>query len=163
MGLLLTAGAREWPGGRRLTSQLGAYTRTCAYRDLSFEVAILNWAPGAVSPVHDHGGQHCWMLVLEGRLDVEDFVRLDTGDVPGYAHVEARGRRRLESGEMDLRSGRFDLHQVAVRGDRSAVSLHVYSRPLRKFLVYDEGARKCEIAYGTYDEMLPAYAETVRG
>lgn len=157
LGALLARRAHGWGAVPRLISRPGGYTRTCAYRDSGFEVLLLNWAPGASSLIHDHGGQHCWMLVLDGKLDVEDYVRLDAGNVAGYAHVESHGRRRLMRGETDARSGRFDLHRVTATRDASAVSLHVYSGPLRRFFVYDEANRRCEAVTGTYDEVLTVY------
>jgi cysteine dioxygenase len=157
VGALLNAAGDSWAPERPLMVRAGAYTRTCAYRDTAFEVVLLNWTRGAASPIHDHGDQHCWMMVLEGRLEVEDFVRLDPGEVPGHAHVEPRGTRLLEPGGMDLRSGRFDLHRVAATSTMPAVSLHVYSAPLRNYLVYDQLAGRCEIAHGTYDEVLSIY------
>jgi cysteine dioxygenase len=160
VGALLAETSAQWRP-HALIAKSDAYTRTCAYRDARFEVLLLNWAPGAASAIHDHGDQHCWMLVLAGQLRVEDYVRLDPGDVPGYAHIEPRGLRTLHAGEMDLRSGRFDLHRVAATTTSPAVSLHVYSGPLRKFLVYDEFTRRCQSALGTYDEVLPIYSEPV--
>ena len=162
VGELLLRSVSEWPGGRTLLSKPGGYTRTCAYRGAQFEVLLLNWAPGAVSPIHDHGDQHCWMVVLDGRLEVEDYARLDPGDVPGYAHVEGRGSSLLEPGEMDLRSGRFDLHRVAATADAPAVSLHLYAGPLRSYVTYDELSRRCERASGTYDAVLSVYTEPAR-
>ncbi len=145
-----------------LISRPKSYTRTCLYRDDRFEVLLLNWTPGAASALHDHGGQHCWLVVLEGRLDIEDYIRLDAGDVPGRARIDASGSRQLEPGGLDLRSGRFDLHRVRASKDAPAVSLHVYSRPLQSFLIYDQAAQRCETAFGTYDEVLPAHAELTR-
>jgi predicted metal-dependent enzyme (double-stranded beta helix superfamily) len=154
---MLSRRAEGWAAGPRLISRPGGYTRTCAYRDPTFEVLLLNWAPGAASLIHDHGGMHCWMLVLDGELDVDDYVRLDRGEVAGYAHVEARDSRRLGPGETDVRSKRFDLHRVTAAPGATAVSLHVYSGPLRRFLVYDEAARRCDPVTGTYDEVLSVY------
>jgi cysteine dioxygenase len=145
-----------------LAERAGGYTRTCAFRNPDFELLLLNWAPGAASLIHDHGGQHCWMYVVDGKLDVEDFARLDPGDVPGYAHIEGRGLRRLGAGEMDLRSGRFDLHRVSAESGTGAVSLHVYAAPLERFLVYDEVARRCETAYGVYDDVLTLAEDPLR-
>lgn len=158
---LLARRAHSWRPDRKLIARPGGYTRSCAYRDPGFEVLLLNWAPGARSEIHDHGDQHCWMLVLEGRLLVDDYVRLDNGEVGGYAHVEACGARLLGAGEVDLRSGRFDLHRVGATPDAPAVSLHVYAHPLRQFLVYDEAARSCALARGIYDEVLSIYTDPV--
>jgi cysteine dioxygenase len=159
---MLSAAGNGWEPGRPLISRAASYTRTCAYRDDAFELVLLNWDRMAASPIHDHGDQHCWMLVLKGSLWVEDYVRLDAADVPGYAHVEPRGVRAISAGEIDLRSGRFDLHRVASTGV-PAVSLHLYSAPLRKYLVYDEAARRCETAQGTYDEVLPVFTGSATG
>jgi cysteine dioxygenase len=157
VGALLSAAGECWETGRPLISRAETYTRTCAYRDDSFEVVLLNWDRAALSPIHDHGDQHCWMMVLKGSLWVEDYVRLDAGDVPGYAEVQRRGVRALSLGDIDLRSGRFDLHRVAATGEPT-VSLHLYCAPLREFLVYDESARRCETALGSYDDVLPVYS-----
>jgi cysteine dioxygenase len=123
----------------------GGYTRSCAYADGRFEVLLLNWAAGAVSPLHDHGGQHCWMQVLEGQLLVDDYLRIDAGE---------RGSRLLEAGDLDLRSGRFDLHRVSAPSGVPAVSLHIYSAPLKEFSVYDETTQRCRTVRSTYDEVL---------
>lgn len=155
---LLVQSAGSWPRQGRLVSRPGDFTRTCAYRDEQFEVALLNWAAGAVSPIHDHGDQHCWMLVLDGTLDVDDYVRADAADVPGHARVRAAGSRKLRKGGMDLRSGRFDLHRVGA-SDGPAISLHIYAGPLREYLVYDEFAQRCHSARGIYDAVLSVYTE----
>ncbi len=154
IGSVLAARWEEWLPGRPLAYKPDGYTRTCAYRDPRFEVLLLNWAPGSASAIHDHGDQHCWMLVLEGNLEVDDYTRLDSGETPGYAHVERCGTRRLEPGGMDLRSGRFDLHRVTATPDSRAVSLHVYSGPLRRFLVYNEIERRCHSTGAFYDQVL---------
>lgn len=151
---LFAGSAGSWPGSRDLSSRAGDYTRTRVYRDSQFEIVLLNWAAGAVSPIHDHGGQHCWMYVLEGAVDVDDYARLDLGDAPGYAHVEPTGSCRLGVGELDRRSGPYDLHRVAAAGNAPAVSLHVYAGPLHQYLVYDENARRCQAAFGRYDAIL---------
>ncbi|HEX3671597.1 MAG TPA: cysteine dioxygenase family protein [Candidatus Cybelea sp.] len=151
---LFAGSAGSWPRSRDLSSRAGDYTRTRVYVDSRFEIVLLNWAEGAVSPIHDHGGQHCWMYVLEGAIDVADYARLDAGEVPGYAHVEPTGSCRLGVGEIDLRSGPYDLHRVSAAGSAPAVSLHVYAAPLRQYLVYDENARRCQAAFGRYDAIL---------
>lgn len=162
MGRLLQRASGGWAGGLTLLSRSNAYTRTCAYRDDAFEVVLLNWSSGAISAIHDHGDQDCWMLVLSGRLQVDDYVRLDRGDVRSYARVEATGSRMLEAGGLDTRGGRFDLHRVTASEGQTAVSLHVYSAPLREYLIYDELARRCETAFGKYDDVLSPYAAARR-
>jgi len=158
--LLQRAGVR-WGDRLRLISRRDAYTRTCAYRDDGFEVLLLNWSPGAASPIHDHGDQDCWMLVLSGMLQVDDYVRLDAGDVRGYARVEEGSSRMLAAGGLDTRGGRFDLHRVSAP-TAPAVSLHVYSAPLREYTTYDKLSQRCETAFGKYDDVISPYAAARR-
>lgn len=158
MAALLAATRAPSLLGRPLPTSPGGYTRTCVHRDDRFEVLILNWDAGAVSAVHDHGGQHCWMMVLEGQLLVDDYVRLDRGDEPGVARVVPRGSRLMPPGGLDLRSRPFDLHRVSAPPNVPTLSLHVYAGPLAEFLIYDEKAQRCERMRGTYDAVLPPYA-----
>ena len=162
MGRLLHQASARWNNGVKLVSRREAYTRTCAYRDDAFEILLLNWEPGAISPIHDHGDQDCWMMVLSGRLQVDDYRRLDAGDVGGYARVESLSSHMLEAGGLDTRAGRFDLHRVSAAAGETAVSLHVYSGPLREYLIYDELARRCESTRGKYDDFLSPYAAVRR-
>jgi cysteine dioxygenase len=154
MARLLSAASDSWTLPRPLLSRENAYTRTRVHRDGRFEVVLLNWAAGAFSAIHDHGGQHCWMSVLEGSLWVDDFVRLDNGERQGFARIEARDSRLLGSGDLDLRSGPFDLHRVGATAGAPAISLHVYAAPLRKYTVYDELSDRCQTVIGTYDDVL---------
>lgn len=94
------------------------------------------------------------MMVLAGKLRVDDYVRLDRGNVPGYAHIAAEDSRTLEAGGLDVRTGRFDLHRVSATPEREAISLHVYAAPLHRYLIYDEFSRRCQPAFGTYDDVL---------
>lgn len=153
MAALLSAAGAAW-SPRPLVERAGGYTRTCACSDENFDVVLINWSAGAPSPIHDHGDQHCWLLVLSGHLLVDDYVRLDAGEVPGSARIRAQGQSLLESGGLDLRSGRFSLHRVAATPDAPAVTLHVYAAPIREYLVYDEVAGSCAVASGAYDDIV---------
>jgi cysteine dioxygenase len=152
--LLAATGASWRLPGRPLLERPGGYTRSCAYSDERFELLLLNWAAGAVSPLHDHGGQHCWMQVLEGQLLVDDYLRIDAGERYGFARVEAQESRLLNAGDLDLRSGRFDLHRVSASAGVPALSLHIYAAPLKEFSVYDETTQRCQTVRSTYDDVL---------
>jgi cysteine dioxygenase len=160
--LLAATRGSGWLPDRPLLLCPGGYTRSCAYSDERFEVLLLNWADGAVSPLHDHGGQHCWMQVLQGQLLVDDYIRIDAGERPGFARVEAQGSRLMDPGDLDLRSGRFDLHRVSALPGAPALSLHIYAAPLKEFSVYDEMTERCKTVRSTYDEVLQPSVPTAR-
>ena len=120
-----------------LPSRPGSYTRTCAYADDRFEVLLLDWWPGAASEIHDHGGQHCWFVVLQGTLARR---RLRPRRCAATIRATRRSKRavlgELGRGDLDVRSGRFDIHRVAAsqraRGDAARVLA-----PVARVFVYD--------------------------
>ena len=136
------------------------YTRTCLYCDDRFEVLVLDWAPGAVTEIHDHGGQRCWLMVLQGSFRVDDFARVDDGAVEGVALLKAGATQTLAPFDLDVRSGRFDIHRVAA-GEARARTLHVYAGPLRNYSVYDLRLQRCRPATSRYDRVL-RFAESHR-
>ncbi len=132
-----------------LPARLQSYTRTRAYGDERFEVLLLSWSPGAASEIHDHGGQRCWFVVLDGSVRVDDYVRLDGGEDATHAALERRGSLALDRGALDARAGRFDIHRVAATSQ--ALTLHVYARPLREFGIYDYDTQRCRAILAGYD------------
>lgn len=129
------------------------YSRTLLHRSDEFEILVLHWAPGAVSSIHDHGGAHCWFAVAQGNVGVENFVRRDSGAQPGHARIDFDGREVLQTSAIDYREDDVHLHRCFA-GDERAVSLHVYARPIDRFLTFDERAQSCSEATTTYDAIL---------
>ncbi len=156
MGRLLERAVERFPAEPPpMVSMPKGYTRTCAYADERFEVLLLNWSAGSSSTLHDHGGRHCWVAVLDGQVLFENYDRLDAGDVPGEAIVAPSDAAIARRGDLDLRALPNDIHRVSAAGGRSALTLHVYARPLREFNVYDEFSRRCRRGFSRYDAVLP--------
>lgn len=90
-----------------------------------YEVWVLAWAPGQAAELHDHGDAAGAVVVVEGTL-TERAVEADgvrTTELPaGAARLLAVGL----------------VHEVANESAAGAVSIHVYSPPLRTMTRYDE-------------------------
>ena len=153
MSRLLAAAAQTGEHFEPFVLSPESYTRTCLFADDRFEVVMLDWAAGASSAIHDHGGQHCWFVVLQGNLIVQNYDRVDDCGTTGRAVLEWRAWENLDPGALDVRSGPFDIHRVASNGER-AVSLHVYAKPLSEYLVYEPSLARCQTARGTYDRVI---------
>ncbi|HUZ50203.1 MAG TPA: cysteine dioxygenase family protein [Candidatus Dormibacteraeota bacterium] len=115
----------------------GAYTRTRLQRNAEFEIVAMLWAPGSRSPIHDHGDSRCWVVVLDGNLDVENFERLNDG-TDAVADLRSFAPSRLTSGAIDRRSGPKELHRVSNSFERAAYSLQLYAAPLGAYTVVDD-------------------------
>lgn len=114
------------------------YARQRLYRDQDFEVLLLCWEPGQYTPIHEHGGQHGWVTVVNGRLRLQEFLPegCPAPDLPvrlraGAVDEAGPGESRVETVTPEA------VHRVGSPHGR-AMSLHVYARPLDWFLAYDE-------------------------
>lgn len=109
------------------------YRRNLVVRGQRFEVLILCWQPGQQSPIHDHHGSACGVLVLEGEATEVRYERHADGRL-----FEA-DRRRLAEGAVTA-SLDDDLHRLAnwARPHQNLVTLHVYSPPLRAMSTFSD-------------------------
>lgn len=129
-----------------------AYTRNLVFRDDAFELVVLCWDGGTRSPVHGHADQECFFLVQQGSFRIDNFALLEGGRAPGLAHLEHEGTILNVGARMvDHRSSSSDIHRVSLMpGISRAVSVHVYARPIDRFLVYDVPGRRARWGYSRY-------------
>ncbi len=127
-----------------------AYTRTRLMRTPQFEIVAMRWSPGSISPIHDHGTSHCWVLMLEGALDVENFERDDDGN-GSIVLLRNTGRLELAQGDVDYRGGPNELHRVRNTTERMAYSLQLYSVPIETYTVVDARSAQGRIVTATCD------------
>lgn len=127
-----------------------AYTRTRLFRAPHFEVVVMRWSPGSISPIHDHGNSHCWVLMMEGGLEVENFERDDDGSGPVVA-LRDTGRISLGLGDVDHRGGPAELHRVHNATQEMAYSLQLYAEPIDTYTVVDAHSRQRRTVTATCD------------
>jgi len=94
----------------------------------NWEVMIIGWESGQLTPIHDHRGVLGAMAVLSGSLVEERFT------TPARLPELSDSRLRAE-GDLS-ESGPTVLHRLIPRTGR-AVSLHVYRPPLRMMGIWD--------------------------
>lgn len=121
------------------------YTRNLIDRTPLYELMAICWEIGQVSSVHNHRDQNCWMAVPIGRLFVENFHLVNQDLQNGRCRLE-----RLNTVEMNISQPcavdpADPVHRVLNPrefGER-AVSLHVYSRPFDRCVVYSPEQGTC--------------------
>jgi hypothetical protein len=115
-----------------------AHSRSRLMKTPAFEVVAMNWAPQSSSPIHDHGLSRCWVLMLEGSLDVQNYTCAaeDVGaDVVRLCRTE---RLELRAGDVDHRLVPTELHHVYNPSrSHSAFTLQVYAQPLEAYGIVD--------------------------
>ena len=113
-----------------------------------WEVMVIGWEAGQITPIHDHRGVLGGMAVLSGSLLEERFT------TPGLLPRLSDSRVRPEGDLCD--TGPTVLHRLLPKSAR-AVTLHVYRPPLRRMGIWDDTGLR-EIRQSTYENGADALA-----
>jgi len=96
------------------------YNRELVHAAPGYEIWLLSWLPGQVTPIHDHGGAVTVTTVLSGTVLEERFERAGDRDALDVRPTSATLR---EIGDIDPIDP-VRIHRVRPIG--SAVTLHLY-------------------------------------
>jgi cysteine dioxygenase len=117
------------------------YGRNLVYRTSRFELLLLTWLPKQRTPIHDHAGQRCWMLVQSGTLAFRNYEPIRDGSRelccvgPVATHA---------AGETVYIDDGIGIHSIANASSKPAVSVHLYAGPIPRCRIYDESAKRFE-------------------
>ncbi len=106
-----------------------------------WEIMLIAWESGQITPIHDHRGVMGGMAILSGALAEERFT------TPGNLPQLVDDRVRAEGDLSEI--GPTVLHRLAPTTHR-AVSLHIYRPPLRTMGIWDTEGMK-EIRPSAFD------------
>ena len=113
------------------------YSRNLVRQSEAYELIVLCWNPGQRSPIHDHARQRCWMAVLDGAVRETIYQ----GEPEGSLGLTRGPVRNFERGSVAYIVDDIGWHRIEPSGPAPAVTLHLYSRPIRECRVYDEATR----------------------
>ncbi|MBS1767491.1 MAG: cysteine dioxygenase family protein [Acidobacteria bacterium] len=116
--------------GRHLAFDSDCYLRRRLFLSRSWEILMLCWLPGQKTAIHDHGASWGSTLVMMGELTERTYR------APG-GPLEPKADATLTAGQVTVESQQT-IHEVSNQGAVPAVSLHLYSPPLRFLHSYDQ-------------------------
>jgi cysteine dioxygenase len=118
-----------------------------------WEVLLIAWEAGQVTPIHDHRGVLGGMAVLSGTLLEERFST--PALVPELSDTRVR-----PAGDL-CDTGATVLHRLMPQTAR-AVSVHLYRPPLRRMGIWDRGGLQ-EIRASEFEVAAEEFAGAVAG
>lgn len=121
------------------------YTRNLIDKTALFELLAICWDVGQGSSIHNHQDQNCWMASPIGRLLVQNYRVLHQDTEMGNCDLEPTDIIEMDASNPCAVDPADPVHRVynpAELGQR-AVSLHVYSRPYDRCMVYSQEQHKC--------------------
>lgn len=114
------------------------YARYPVYQDPEgrFEVLVLVWLPGQGTLLHDHDGTWGAEGVVRGTVTITNY-RQEGEAGPDLVRLTELGTEEIRAGETGQLLPPADCHIVANRGQETAITVHVYGKPLRQFRVFE--------------------------
>jgi hypothetical protein len=131
------------------------YRRKCLWSEAGREVLLMFWASHVPSAIHDHGGGHGKVLVVQGELLEERW-----GEESHLRHA-AQPLRYHHCAGSSLEVGPKTFHRMVSVGRLPARSLHVYHGVNRGMRLPDPSKRRTWLAPMNHGAWLPV-AETQR-
>src|SRR5271169_4063786 len=116
------------------------YTRNLIDKTELYELLAICWEPGQFSSIHNHQDQNCWMAAPVGRLVVQNYRILFQNIDQGRCALETSDRLEMDVDRPAAVDPKSPVHCVynPTGFNQRAVSLHVYSRPFDKCVVYSQ-------------------------
>jgi len=104
------------------TAPLGYRYRASGDNQYPFDMFVITWQPGQMSPIHYHPVFGCSYLVLQGQL-IENIYTLDREE----SKLKKNGGQVHSEGTAGYIDNNIGAHRIYNKFKSPAVSLHIYS------------------------------------
>ncbi|MFQ3296752.1 MAG: cysteine dioxygenase [Polaribacter sp.] len=112
------------------------YTRNCIADTEKFELILICWCEGHRTAIHDHGGEECWVKVIEGEFSETIYKKDEAG---GLNLVKSTISKKDDITYMKDFMGFHRLENIA---KKRSMSLHLYAKPIRNCNVFNETSKR---------------------
>lgn len=112
------------------------YTRNCIAQNEKYELILLCWEKGQVTPIHDHGGEECWVRIIQGEFKETIYKEDKTGNLIAVKSTISK------AGDTTYMIDFMGCHSLENLSDSRSMSLHLYAKPIRSCNAFDEKTGK---------------------
>jgi len=126
------------------------YTRNCIKRTNHYELILLCWEENQETPVHCHGGEECWVYVVDGRMEESHF------DYIQKLLIETE-TESLSKGSKSFMNDELGFHKLKNSATGRSMSLHLYMDPINHCTAYSDKQKDfvdVELSYHSYQGQL---------
>ena len=109
-----------------------SYTRNCLVDTGAFELILLCWEAGQCTPIHDHGGEECWVKIIEGEFKETIYQMGEKGELNKVKSTI------LKPGDISYMIDFMGCHSLENCSSKRSMSLHLYAKPIRTCQSYDD-------------------------
>lgn len=108
------------------------YTRNCIADTEKFELILICWCEGQQTSIHDHGGEECWVKVIEGEFK-ETVYKQDKMGV-----LKLTKTKFSKKNDVTYMKDFMGFHRLENSANKRSMSLHLYAKPIRSCNVFNE-------------------------
>ena len=108
------------------------YTRNCIIDTESFELILICWCEGHKTPIHDHGGEECWVKVIEGEFKETVYKQDEMGI------LKLTKTKFSKKNDITYMKDFMGFHRLENSANKRSMSLHLYAKPIRSCNVFNE-------------------------
>lgn len=123
-----------------------SYTRNCIFENESFELILICWEGQQMTPIHDHGGEECWVYFIEGDFE-EIIYTIDENQHPIFSR-----KMNVDLGHISYMVDFMGVHRLRNCSNDRGMSLHLYAKPIKSCHVFNEETSQFsskEMSYNT--------------
>jgi len=107
-----------------------SYTRNCIAENEKFELILLCWQEGQITPIHDHGGEECWVKIIEGEFRETIYAADEFGKLNVVRSAIAKAN------DVTYMIDFMGFHSLENLSNKKSMSLHLYAKPIRSCNVF---------------------------
>lgn len=111
------------------------YTRNCIVDTEKFQLILLCWCEGHRTAIHDHGGEECWVKIIEGEFKETIYKQDKNG------HLNLVKTAISKANEISYMKDFMGFHRLENIANKRSMSLHLYAKPIRICNMFDEKSK----------------------
>ena len=123
------------------------YTRNCIEINDRFELILLCWEPGQKTPIHDHGGEECWVYFVNSEF--EEIIYEKVGSA-----LREKTTLAVVPGSVTFMSDFMGVHSLHNTGGQRGFSVHLYAKPITSCNIFNVDSAKFELIEMKYDTQI---------
>nr|AOE10688.1 cysteine dioxygenase [uncultured bacterium] len=108
------------------------YTRNCIADTEKFELILICWCAGHQTSIHDHGGEECWVKVVEGEFKETIYKQDEVGA------LKLTKTKFSKKNDVTYMKDFMGFHRLENSANKRSMSLHLYAKPIRSCNVFNE-------------------------
>ncbi len=116
------------------------YTRQCIHGSPAYELLLICYEAGQRTSIHDYDSQMAWIKPVLGNMREERFRTAKGHD------LVLKGVKFLSPGSISYMGTGNPIHRHSNPGPGRAMTINLYSKPIRRWRVYDQRTGTARLA-----------------